>query len=125
MNTRLLTIFGASVVGFVIILLAMTIILNDSKSATIPSTSDHLSKVEGCILINGDWDSVHKTCDDIDSMSCIWLDGKHQECKSREYKCPLDNPDCITTLSCYSTCLFEQSLSANVESDQKTLENED
>ena len=112
MKTRLLTIFGVSVVGFVIILLVMTIILNDFKSVTIPNTSDHLSKVEGCILINGDWDSVHKTCDDIDSMSCIWLDGKYQECKSHEYRCPIDEPDCYVTLECSTSCIFEHSISA-------------
>ena len=123
MKTRLWVIFGVSVVGLVIILLAMTIILNDFKSVIIPSTSVHLSKVEACNLINGDWDLVHKTCDDVDIVSCAWLDGQYQECKSPEYKCPLDNPNCMTTLSCISTCLFEQSLSANIELVQKELEN--
>lgn len=79
---------------------------------------------EICLEYNGKWDDVHNTCDRIDPLSCDLMDGEFQECKSREYKCPLDNPNCTTTMSCIATCLFKQSLSANDFNELVVMENE-
>jgi hypothetical protein len=40
------------------------------------------------------------------------MKGKFQECKTPEYRCPHDNPECFVTGVCFSSCIFEYSLQA-------------
>jgi len=65
-----------------------------------------------CNRYDGRWDDEHLTCDYVDADSCIAMKGEFQECKTPEYRCPHDNPECFVTAVCFSSCIFEYSLQA-------------
>lgn len=70
-----------------------------------------------CLENKGKWDYVHETCDYIDLISCTLMNGIHNICKPREYKCALDAPICEATEECIETCIFDQSTRAKVMDD--------
>jgi len=74
-----------------------------------------------CLESIGKWDYEHETCDRIDPISCTLMNGVYQECKSRELKCPLNNPNCVTTASCISTCLFDQTTRTKTMTDKEEM----
>jgi len=74
-----------------------------------------------CLESTGKWDYEHETCDRIDPISCTLMNGVYQECKSRELKCPLNDPNCTVTASCISTCLFEQTTKTKIMTDEEEI----
>ena len=124
-----LIIFGLLAIAISIILIWFFLVLtSDFKKVVIPPTSEGMSKVEACLLIGGDWDTLHKTCDDIYENFCEeWLEGTYIICKPPEYQCPLDQPNCTSSEyqcttnqpnckdpnTCFSSCIFENSIASS------------
>lgn len=111
MKTRFLIIIGIAVLGFVATFAIIFHLQGISSS----------EQQEMCLENNGKWDYEHETCDKIDLISCTLMNGVYQECKSRELKCPLNNPNCVTTASCISTCLFDQTTRTKTMTDEEKI----
>lgn len=109
MKTRFLIMIGVIIFGFVTIFIIVFYLQGISSG----------EQQDMCLENEGKWDYEHETCDRIDQISCTLMNGAYQECKSRELKCPLNNPNCVTTASCVSTCLFDQTTRAKTMTDEE------
>jgi len=111
MKTGLLIIIGTIALGFVV---SFGIIFY-------PQGISSGKQQDMCLENDGKWDYEHDTCDRIDLISCMLMNGAYQECKSRELKCPLNNPNCAATASCISTCLFDQTTRTKTMSNDEKM----
>ncbi len=110
MKTKLLIFTGTAVLGLVLSLGILFYLQGISSG----------EQQDICLENEGMWDYEHDTCDRIDLVSCTLMNGVYQECKPRELKCPLKNPNCTATASCVSTCLFEQTTRTKTMTPEET-----